>query len=184
MIGIMTEPMAEVSATADPERLPKNMQATELTMESPPGNRPTKRLAKSTMRFASPPAPSNWPVMMKNGMARSEKAFVPCSVCCATRTTGMSRYHRVTSEESASTSATGKRRTRKSVKLTHRIQMATVVSGIALDLLLDPVVAPQVPSEELQPGVSAGQHPGDRHDDVLDDVRQLGGGQDRPLHHQ
>ena len=65
--------------------------------------------------------------MMKKGMASSENELMPWSVCCATSTIGMSRYQRVTREESASTSATGKRRTRRTVKLTHRIQVATVV---------------------------------------------------------
>jgi hypothetical protein len=67
MTGIMTDPMADVSATAEPERFPKNMQATELTMDSPPGSRPTKTLAKSTMRFASPPRPEELPCHDEEG---------------------------------------------------------------------------------------------------------------------
>ena len=71
VIGIITEPMADVSATAEPERFPKIMQATELTTESPPGSRPTKTLANATIRFARPPAPRSCPVRMKKGMAYS-----------------------------------------------------------------------------------------------------------------
>ena len=128
MIGIMTEPMAEVSATAEPERLPKNMQATELTMESPPGSRPTKTLAKSTIRLASPPAPSNCPVMMKKGIARREKALMPWSVCCATTTIGMSRYQSVAMEESDQNQGNGEPQDEEEpMKLTQRIQMAVVL---------------------------------------------------------
>jgi len=91
MTGIMTDPMAEVSATAEPERFPKNMQATELTMESPPGSRPTKTLAKSTMRFARPP-PEELPGHDEEGIARREKALIPWRICWATTTMGIWRY--------------------------------------------------------------------------------------------
>ena len=42
MAGIIREPMAAASATADPEMPPKNMAATTLTWPSPPRMCPTR----------------------------------------------------------------------------------------------------------------------------------------------
>ena len=45
----MIEPIDEVSATAEPEIPPKNMEATMLTIARPPRRKPTKILAKATI---------------------------------------------------------------------------------------------------------------------------------------
>ncbi len=40
-MGIMMGPAEEMSATAEPETPPKNMESTQLTIASPPGKGPT-----------------------------------------------------------------------------------------------------------------------------------------------
>lgn len=47
--GIISEPMAAVSETAEPEMSPKRKLATTLDAPSPPRTRPTSTWAKSTM---------------------------------------------------------------------------------------------------------------------------------------
>ena len=46
MGSTMMPPMAAAVAVAEPEIAPKNMQAKVVTMERPPLNRPTTRLAR------------------------------------------------------------------------------------------------------------------------------------------
>lgn len=41
IMGIMMGPVEEMSATADPETPPKNMESIQLTIASPPGKGPT-----------------------------------------------------------------------------------------------------------------------------------------------
>jgi hypothetical protein len=56
--GIITEPIADVSATAEPEIPLRNVVASTLTTESPPRMRvrPTSTSAKATRRRAMPPS--------------------------------------------------------------------------------------------------------------------------------
>jgi hypothetical protein len=70
MRGVMTPPMAEAAATAEPDSAPKSMAETMFTNASPPGSVPTRALAKSMMRRAMPPRFMIWPARMKNGIAR------------------------------------------------------------------------------------------------------------------
>ena len=41
IIGIMIGPVEEMSATAEPDTPPKNIESMQLTIASPPGNGPT-----------------------------------------------------------------------------------------------------------------------------------------------
>ena len=69
IIGMRIGPIDEVSATLDPEIPPKNIDATTLTIASPPRIVPTARLARSMRRRAIPPVAMISPQRMKNGIA-------------------------------------------------------------------------------------------------------------------
>ena len=73
----MTAPIADTSATGEPETPPNRVQATTLAMPRPPRTWPTRLFAKVTMRSATPPWSISSPEKMKNGMARKEKMFMP-----------------------------------------------------------------------------------------------------------
>src|SRR5699024_8003042 len=63
--GIIIVPVAEVSATAEPETPPKNILSTTFVAESPPGKNPTIASAKSTNRLVTPPFSMIFPVKIK-----------------------------------------------------------------------------------------------------------------------
>jgi len=84
MVGTMNPPMAEAVATAEPEMEPKSMAAMVLTKASPPGNMPTRTLAKSIRRRAIPPLFMSCPERMKKGMARRAKLSSPVAMRWAT----------------------------------------------------------------------------------------------------
>ena len=71
--GMTKEPMAEASATAEPETPPNSVEDSTLTCAGPPCQRPT--VADSTPISASPKRPPiiKAPVSMKNGIAISGK---------------------------------------------------------------------------------------------------------------
>src|SRR5512146_3187733 len=55
IVGIIMAPMEEISATAEPETPPKNMQATMVMWARAPGIRPTITSASRTSRAETPP---------------------------------------------------------------------------------------------------------------------------------
>ena len=65
--------MEEVSATAEPEMPPKNMDARIFTWARPPRIQPTKALASVMSRREMPPCPMISPARMKKGIASKEK---------------------------------------------------------------------------------------------------------------
>ena len=75
--GIMIEPMAAVSETADPDTSAKNTLATISARPSPPRIQPTRPLAKSTRRREIPPNDINVPVSIKSGIDNRTKLFSP-----------------------------------------------------------------------------------------------------------
>src|SRR5450432_1619040 len=77
MIGIITPPIAEVSATGDPETPPNSVLATTLASPRPPFQCPTRLRAKSRILSAMPPCSISSPEKMKKGIARNEKTFMP-----------------------------------------------------------------------------------------------------------
>src|SRR4051794_217777 len=82
MIGIITPPMADVSATGDPDTPPNNVQANTFAMPSPPFQWPTRLRAKFTILSAMPPCSISSPEKMKNGIARNENTFMPETIIC------------------------------------------------------------------------------------------------------
>src|SRR5690554_3041470 len=79
MAGYSSPPTATTVAGLEPEMAPKNMLELTAVMLRPPVKRPTKRLAKCTMRCDSPPTLIRLPVRMKNGMAMSENLSRPAN---------------------------------------------------------------------------------------------------------
>ena len=78
--GIITEPIAEVSATDEPEIQPNKVDANMLTKAKPPRIKPTNTLAKLISRFAIPPSAMMPPANTKNGIASKEKSSVPSEI--------------------------------------------------------------------------------------------------------
>ena len=89
--GIITEPIAEVSATAEPEMPLRNVVATTLTTERPPRTRvkPTKTSAKATSRLAMPPSAMIAPASTKNGMVNIATLLTPSEIFSITASSGM-----------------------------------------------------------------------------------------------
>src|SRR6516225_1947268 len=87
----MTEPIAEVSATAEPEIPLKKVVASTLTADSPPRRRmnPTRTLAKATSRRAIPPSAMIAPASTKNGIVSIATLLTPLEICCMTASTGI-----------------------------------------------------------------------------------------------
>lgn len=76
----MVEPMAAVSAKADPVIPANNMLATMLACARPPVNRPTRALAKRTSRTVMPPRFMISPASTKNGTAINGKESMPLNM--------------------------------------------------------------------------------------------------------
>jgi F420-dependent methylenetetrahydromethanopterin dehydrogenase len=74
--GIMTMPIAALVAAVEPEMLAKNMQATMLTMASPPRTLPTMDEARRMSRADIPPLLITPPAKTKKGMAMSGKLLL------------------------------------------------------------------------------------------------------------
>jgi hypothetical protein len=83
IIGMRKEPMAEQSATADPETPAKNMLVTILTWASPPFNRPTIISANPINLSVILAAFIKSPAKIKNGMAMNGKTSTPVNMRCA-----------------------------------------------------------------------------------------------------
>jgi hypothetical protein len=82
-------PVAEVSATAEPEMPPNSIEVETSTMPSPPRIQPTVALASATSRRAMPPCSMISPAKMKNGIASRAKMLMPLAICWKT-TAGLS----------------------------------------------------------------------------------------------
>ncbi|GAI07606.1 unnamed protein product, partial [marine sediment metagenome] len=76
--------MAADEATAEPEIEPKSIAAMMLTKARPPGNLPTRTLAKAISRLAIPPRFISCPESIKKGMARRAKLSSPVAMRWAT----------------------------------------------------------------------------------------------------
>jgi hypothetical protein len=83
MAGMRTEPMAEVSATADPETPAKIMETTIFTWLSPPWIWPIMAVEKPTSRRVIPPAFIRSPARMKKGTHRKAKLFRNSTISAA-----------------------------------------------------------------------------------------------------
>ena len=86
--GISTDPMEAVSATAEPEMPPKNVEARIFTSDNPPRTKPTSTLAKATRRRDMPPSAIRAPASTKKGMASSENLFTPLASWIITASIG------------------------------------------------------------------------------------------------
>src|ERR1700712_4978039 len=82
MSGIITPPMADVSATGDPETPPNSVLAITLARPRPPRMWPVRLRAKFMILSAMPPCSISSPEKMKNGMARNENTFMPDTIIC------------------------------------------------------------------------------------------------------
>ena len=89
MAGIITEPMAEASATADPVMPAKTMHEKIVAWASPPRIRPTIRSAKRRSPLVISPRSIRSPPRMKRGMARRGKASVPMNIFWGITTSGI-----------------------------------------------------------------------------------------------
>src|SRR6056297_321053 len=69
IIGIIVDPMAVVSATAEPEMPAKIVEAITATWPRPPRIHPTRYDEKFTRRRDIPPRSISAPAAMKNGIA-------------------------------------------------------------------------------------------------------------------
>ena len=90
IFGIITDPMAAVSATDDPEMQPKSVLASTFTSARPPRMKPTKTDARLMSRIAMPPSAMMPPASTKNGMASSAKSSVPSEILSMTASSGRS----------------------------------------------------------------------------------------------
>ena len=70
-------PIAEASATAEPEMPANIMEESTFTCARPPRICPTKDCAKRTMTAVMPPAFMSSPARMKNGTANRGKLSMP-----------------------------------------------------------------------------------------------------------
>src|SRR5688572_9437032 len=81
MGGIMVEPMADTSATVEPEMPEKIYSATTTAIDRPPRTQPMSTCASRTRRTAMPPVSMSAPARMKRGMARRTNESTPSNVC-------------------------------------------------------------------------------------------------------
>ena len=87
----MTEPIAEVSATEEPEMPLRNVVARIFTADRPPRTRtmPTITLASLTRRCAMPPSAMMAPASTKNGMVSIATLLTPSEIFSITASGGM-----------------------------------------------------------------------------------------------
>ena len=100
----MTEPTAEISATAEPEMPERNVVATMSTTAKPPRRRktPTSALAKATSRRAMPPSAMIAPASTKKGMVSIENFVTPAETCNMIASGGRSIHQAAASAASPS----------------------------------------------------------------------------------
>ena len=82
MAGSAMEPIAAVFALGEPEMPENSITERMTTSPSPPGRRPTKSIAISTMRRAMPPCEINVPASTKSGTANSGNESRPARYFC------------------------------------------------------------------------------------------------------
>ena len=89
--GIITDPIADVSATEDPEIPDRNVVAMMLTADNPPRTRttPTRTFANATSRFAMPPSDMIAPASTKNGIVSIATLDTPSEILSITASSGM-----------------------------------------------------------------------------------------------
>ncbi len=80
MVGIIMAPMEEISATAEPDTPPKNMQARMVMWARAPGIHPTNTSASRTSRVETPPRARSVPPKMKKMTANSGNEFTAESI--------------------------------------------------------------------------------------------------------
>lgn len=74
---------------AEPEMAAKNIQASVVTIPSPPVIHPSSVSQKLTIRLATPPLLIRFPASMKNGMAIRGKESTPVIAFCVIRAKGV-----------------------------------------------------------------------------------------------
>jgi len=115
--GISIVPIADVSATAAPVMPAKNMDATTLTIASPPRIEPTKIFENLIRRFVIPPLFIREPASIKKGTAINGKESVPENIFCGIIRRGISGFmNKHAREEIPRQNATGIPIIRKSKK--------------------------------------------------------------------
>src|ERR1700746_1188742 len=89
--GIITEPIAEVSATAEPEMPLRNVVASTLTIERPPRTRvnPTSTSANATSRRAMPPSAMIAPASTKKGIVSIATLLTPSEIFSISASSGI-----------------------------------------------------------------------------------------------
>ena len=98
----MVAPMAETSATVEPEMPEKMYSATTTAIARPPRIQPTSACARRTSRTAMPPVSISAPARMNSGMASSTKESTAWKVCCTMMVSGIAAvHHRPTKPASA-----------------------------------------------------------------------------------
>jgi hypothetical protein len=120
MMGIITPPMADVSATGEPDTPPNKVDATTLASPSPPFQCPTRLRAKPTILSAMPPCSISSPEKMKKGMARKENTFMPDVIIWMAVSKGRPSTANVARQLSPIANATGTPSNRKRTKLPQR----------------------------------------------------------------
>ncbi len=90
--GIITPPMAAVSAAEDPETPANSTLPPTLTRPSPPFTQPISELAKSMIRCDIPPPVSSSPTKMKKGIASRLNASMPAKDRLNNAVSGMSSH--------------------------------------------------------------------------------------------
>src|SRR5215471_17682290 len=75
--GIMVPPIADTSASADPDTPPNKSEANTLTCPSPPRKCPTSDEANAMSRSEIPPRIMSSPAKMNNGMATNDAVLAP-----------------------------------------------------------------------------------------------------------
>ena len=104
----MVEPMAETSATVEPEIPEKMYSATTTAIERPPRIHPTSTWARRTRRTAMPPVSIRAPARMKRGIASRTKESTPSKICFTTTVSGYCPlHHNPRKPETPITKATG-----------------------------------------------------------------------------
>ena len=120
--GMSTIPIAATVATVDPDIAAKNIDATILTIASPPVACPISALPNCTSRFEIPPASINVPAKMKNGIAISGKESTAVNCRCRITVRGISEPSQIASNpESPTAIAIGTPATKSTASVMKRI---------------------------------------------------------------
>ncbi len=126
MEGSSGAPMADASATEDPEIPEKKISATTTTNPSPPLMCPTRLRARRTSRSEIPPCSISPPARMKSGMARNGNVSMPEYSFSVTTDVGTVPCHRrVAKQARTMEKATGTLMASRTRKAPRRMPMAT-----------------------------------------------------------